>query len=183
VTSRYVPGSQEWRHFESIEGCLFFVYRNDDSREVGFYGQGRDGDYVPAGAPEPDILARLVADIPGLSPAGQLCYRAESAEVLDRVEQLFLERAGNYVNISRQVWGHLDAARGILAAPREPGWKRTVYLSGPGPSLNLEIAADGSGVVNYDTQQNVAAADIPAFLAAALERLGPHDVRVIDEPD
>lgn len=176
---RYVPGSIDRRDF-SVDGYSFHVERYDHRLEIAFDGQGRDGDYVPASMREPDVLAKLVEGFPKLEK-NQLGYSTDSEEVLARLERMMLERSGGYRGIYRQVWGNQDAAAGVLALPREPGMKRNVYLSGPGPSVSIDLSLAGDGVI-LGTDERVPAAKVPAFLAAALARLGPHDVRVVDRP-
>ncbi|MBA3461130.1 MAG: hypothetical protein H0T46_14290 [Deltaproteobacteria bacterium] len=177
---RYIPGSIDRRDFRSVEGCSFRVERYDNRLEIGFYGGGRDGDYVPSTMREPDVLAKLVEGVPSLQK-NQLGYTTDSEQALERLERMMLERSGGYSGIYRQVWNNYDAAVGVLALPREPGMKRNVYLSGPGPSVSIDLSLTGDGVV-AGTDERVPTAKVPAFLAAALARLGPHDVRVVDSP-
>jgi hypothetical protein len=176
---RYVPGTTDRRDF-SVDGCSFHVERSPDYRGIGFWGQGRDGDYVPASMREPDVLAKLVEGFAGLQPRG-LGYRVDSDDVLDRIERMMVERCVGYSTIYREVRNDHEAAAALLALPREPGMKRTVHVSGPGPFVMLNLTPEGDGV-NPGTNERVPAEQIPARYAAALAGGGPHDVRVIDSP-
>lgn len=203
----YVQGSTDRRSF-AIDGCMFHVYRSANEREVGFSGGGRDGDYVAEDAREPEVLARLLLGIDGLEPLW-LGFRARDDETLDRCERALLVAAKRHVSIGREVHGDLDAATRLLALPRVPDRRRSIYVS-HGIALTFELPTLGDGTVSAwawgrDPGDFLASALIavgvtpvpirsspnnPTFalprehtaslLDAALAHLGPNDVRVTD---
>jgi hypothetical protein len=176
---RYVAGSIDRRDF-AIDGCTFRVERGQDWREVGFYGEGRDGDSVPSTMREPEVLAKLLAGFPNLQQKW-LGWSTDSDEVLEQIERMLLERSGGYRGIHRQVSNNQDAAVGVLALPLVPKMTRNIYLSGPGPSVSINVSLSGDGTL-LGTDEHIPAAKLPAFLAATLASLGPNDVRVVDNP-
>ncbi len=142
----YVPGSLDRRSF-AIEGCSFHVARSPTSRDVGFTGLGRDGDYVPDGAPEPIVLARLLAGLPGLAQAWT-GYTAASESDLDRAEDVLLGAATRYLTINREVKGDAAIAARLIAAPRLPGLRRSIYLS-HGFSLTIDLPVTGDATITH----------------------------------
>lgn len=124
----YLDGSLDTRSF-SIDGSTIFLTRSRTSREVGFYGQGRDGDFVPPGFAAAAVFDRVVRGLPGLVALGDTGCAAESEEALARAEAALLAAAGAYGTICRGLapGAPMDAAA-LLRAPRLAGRRRSIYL-------------------------------------------------------
>lgn len=207
----YVPGTQDTRTFSSIEGHSFHVFRMGPGGEVGFWGQGRDGDYVPPGDPRPEVLARVLAGIAGLSDA-YIGFRTDPDDVIEQVERRLLGLARTYASIYRQVWNNLEAARAAVAVSRAPLVKRQIYISGGAFSIDLDVPIDGNAVVaswawgkpagtfvedtltelgvpldriagsDVNKHYVVPARCLTAFLDKAVRVNNASDVRVVDNP-
>ena len=208
----YLPGTQDTRSFSGVEGHAFHVLRiGPTGGEVAFWGQGRDGDYVPHDDPRPAVLARVLAGIEGLSYA-YIGFRTEADSVLERVERRLLALAGGYDSIYRQVWNNLEAARAAVAVSRAPLGKRNIYLSGGSFSISLDVPLEGDAVVaswacgnpagtfveetltalgapldrvagsDVNKHYVVPAGCLAAFLDQALRVMNASDVRVVDAP-
>lgn len=148
----YVAGSADQRQF-AIGGHSLFVGRSWCTLEVGFPGIGRDGDHVPPDAPEPAVLAALLAGIAGIEriePGGAPSFRVDSPEVLAVVERRLVAAAGGYASISRTVSrsatpaptaeGLVAVAAALFAIVPEPGMQRTIYLC-EGHALTITVPA------------------------------------------
>ncbi|MDB4929575.1 MAG: hypothetical protein JWM10_2059, partial [Myxococcaceae bacterium] len=89
----YVPGSNDLRVY-LVRGATLNVLRGAGRRSVGFNGGGRDGDYVPEGAPEPAVLDAMVAGAGGVSRSGPTDYAVASEEALAEIEARMAAAAG-----------------------------------------------------------------------------------------
>ena len=141
VLPTYVPGSRDHRVYV-VRGVTLNVVRGAGLRSVGFNGSGRDGDYVPEGAPQPAVLDEAVAGAAGVSPSGPTDYAVASEEALAAIEARMAEASGGAWTITRDADGRADVARALLDAPVTEAMARTWALRGAW-SLSVATTADG----------------------------------------
>ena len=170
----YVTGSTDRRTF-TIDGHDFFVYRSRSTREFGFMGIGRDGDYAPDDAPEFAILDPLAAELPGITRGYGPSYSAASEDALAGAERALVRRTGGYASISREVvqGGPPGVGAALLALPMEPGLVRRYYLCG-GHALDVVVPVDGDATAN-EWQWGEDPGD---WLPTVLAELGEPPVRI-----
>ena len=204
----YVTGSTDRRTF-MIDGHVFFVYRSRWTRELGFMGIGRDGDYAPDDAPQFGIINRLLAGISSIGILFGTSCTTDSEETLEAVERIFAAAAGGYRSLAREAAGDLRVAVALLALPLAPGMARSIYFCN-GFAITVRIAPTGEATVDSwawgrdpgpfvettlvelgATPKRVGGSDVgkqfelpspllAPFLTRALAHLGPGDVRLND---
>jgi hypothetical protein len=138
----YVPGSRDHRVYR-VGGVTLNVVRGAGQRSVGFNGGGRDGDYVPEGAPEPAALNEMVAGVAGVSPSGPTDCAVASEEALAAIEARMAEASGGVWTITRDADGRAEVARALLDAPVMEGMARTCGLRGAWSLSVVTAAGDG----------------------------------------
>ena len=129
----YIPGSKDRRAY---------IVRGAGERSVGFNGSGRDGDYVPEGAPEPAVLDAMVAGLGGVTPVGACDLSVATEATLEAIEARMAEASGGAWAISREGDGTLEVARALLDAPAAADTRRMFSLRRAW-SLSVEVPVEG----------------------------------------
>ena len=168
----YIAGSEDTRAYV-VEGCSLSVSRGPGRWEVSFHGQGRDGDFVPPGAPEPEVLLRVLQGVKGLESSGPTSLRAPDAATLDEVERRLAAASPWPPTITRIVRGDDQAAARILRAPRPAGTRRHISVRAHFEVV-VELPVSGEGTVCIRTWGKVP----PDFAETTLRRLGLEPVPV-----
>lgn len=204
----WLPGTSESRAF-TVRGHAFRLSRAG-APSFGFLGGGRDGDVVADDAPQPAILAEVIAGIAGVRHVYGPDYAADTPAAVDAVERALLAAAGRYDYVHRGSPSSRAVAEQLLALPRPPGTRREVSLRGarvlevrlaegavdavahlwawgrdPGDWLEATLRALGVeperlGGSDVGRELRVPGDALAPLLARALDHLGWGDVRLVD---
>ena len=140
----YIPGSNDLRVY-IVQSATLNVVRGPGQRSVGFNGGGRDGDYVPDGAPEPAVLRAMTEGVSGLTAQGACDCGVATEDDLATIEARMAEASGGAWAITRSGDGSVEVARRLFDAPMETEMRRAWSLRGAW-SLGLELGPEGDAV-------------------------------------
>ena len=136
----WLEGTTDRRSYR-VEGCSFHVERAPGRFELGFVGEGRHADFVCPDAPEPVVLARLLAGLSGLTAVWTTTWRADSEAALCAAEERLLLAAGRCDGHTREVAGNVKVALLLLDQPPGPRVERTISVTGDALSLLAKLPA------------------------------------------